>query len=145
MKLIIEELKDSPLNQRIEIRQRTTLKTVRPYLCKYRYPAGTFTIAVMKGEDVVGSASQTIADAAIQASDTFSDPYWHGYLSFTFHEPLILEPGVYTLRFSADGYEYASGEFLAWVLDWDDVATPNETIAISDMAYKFELYSYQPL
>lgn len=150
MRLYVEELRDTALEQTFTRERAALVDRVRLHLCKYLSPAGTFkvTLKTEDGTSVLDSNGQTLADMQADGSTDLQANYYHGYVTFTFPRALTLRAGVtYRLALSATGYAYDADQFIGWVKAYEDrairITGGDEPLAPVDSPYDFEIYSLE--
>lgn len=113
-----------------------------PYLVMVSAPAGTFSVDLLKGLDVVFSKDFTSAD--IKMSLLTSDDFAHAFYPVIPNDPVQLEIGTYTLRISSSGYTETNTSYLAWAQQFEDIQnemsyTPSGTEENS-LAFRLKIY-----
>lgn len=118
---------------------RAILGGIRPYIYIHNAPSGTFTFKVKKGSDVIASKSFSSSDAKTDMNTT--DDYIHMWKALQFDNPTAINKGEYTIEMSASGYSYASGGFIGWVKEYENLIADgtfgtNEPLAVQLWVYR---------
>ena len=121
---------------------RTHVGAFYPYLVMVSSPAGTFSVDLLKGLDVVFSKDFTSAD--IKMSLLTSDDFAHAFYPVIPNDPVQLEIGTYTLRISSSGYTETNTSYLAWAQQFEDIQnemsyTPSG-IEENSLAFRLKIY-----
>jgi len=131
--VVYDKLTTNPLDQDINIYEPKLIERVKLQLFKSLDPAGTFTLTILdSGLNILGTKSQTIAEMQAAGSAALSEDYYHGFISFIFDDPILLDYGVYSLLLSSSGYTPTATSFIGWMRDWDYKVTNNSGTTASD-------------
>lgn len=115
------------------------ISAIRPFVCMYAAPSGTFTFSIKSGANTLGSVSFTSADIQSDLSTSNTYAYLHKALEFTNDIPL--RAGTYTLEMSSSGYTYSANSFMAWVKNNDTYFTINGAVNnLTNNPHSFELW-----
>ena len=115
------------------------ISALRPFVCMYAAPSGTFTFSIKSGANTLGSVSFTSADIQSDLNTSNTYAYLHKALEFTNDIPL--KAGTYTLEMSSSGYTYSSSSFMSWVKNNDLFFTVDGTINNeTNNPHSFELW-----
>jgi len=138
--LLVEELKTT-LEQDFTLAGSRVyqISALRPFVCMYAAPSGTFTFSIKNGSNVLGSLSFTSADIQSDLNTSNTYAYLHKALEFTNDIPL--RAGTYTLEMSASGYTYSPDSFISWVKNNDLFFEVDGTISNdTNNPHSFELW-----
>ena len=172
--LIVDEIVGAGVEQEFTTTQNHSIERIRCHVCFINIDnatnPGSITLDAYDSVDNhLGSKTYTFAeiitaceeaDAAFaiahpgQTRDTLqgalesTSRQWHGYLSFTWDQPLNIRPGVYTLLMTAS-YNYVTDtNYIGWIKEHDDMkyATYDETsfptLTQEEVPHSFEVYTY---
>jgi hypothetical protein len=116
--LLVEELKTT-LEQDFTLAGSRVyqISALRPFVCMYAAPSGTFTFSIKSGSNVLGSVSFTSADIQSDLNTSNNYAYIHKKLEFTNDIPL--RAGSYTVEMSSSGYTYSASSFMGWAKNND--------------------------
>jgi len=116
--LLVEELKTT-LEQDFTLAGSRVyqISALRPFVCMYAAPSGTFTFSIKSGSNVLGSVSFTSAD--IQSDLNTSNNYAYIYKKLEFTNDIPLRAGSYTVEMSSSGYTYSASSFMGWAKNND--------------------------
>ncbi len=150
MKLLIEELKGTPLDQEFELIRPRTVKAIRFRLLKFNSPAGNLTLTLEEAGSPIAAKTITIAEieAAINTKYNGVFPHFHGMVKFEFANEIILRPETkYVIRISGvGGYVFSEAAYIAGVKDHEfpnNTFDDSELLTDEQMPYGFEVWAYR--
>jgi len=138
--LLVEELKTT-LEQDFTLAGSRVyqISALRPFVCMYAAPSGTFTFSIKSGSNVLGSVSFTSADIQSDLNTSNTYAYLHKALEFTNDIPL--RAGAYTLEMSSSGYIYSASSFMGWAKNNDTYFTIDGAVNnLTNNPHSFELW-----
>ena len=125
--LVVEDLVTT-LEQNQEIERRLNIERVRLYLLKHDITTGQLTLSVKRNGVEIGSSTIDIADISAAT-------YFHGYVSFVFDNPLVVNRGDVVFELSSSGYTYSSGSYIAWVQEYENITNKIDVEPETDFQY----------
>lgn len=99
--------------------KRHLIEGVKINIVNYGSPAGTFTLSLKQGVNVLTMVSFTIDD--IKEAYDSTDNYSYLYFPLEFNHPVNILKGQYELELSATGYTYDQGSFLGWIKSFENI------------------------
>jgi hypothetical protein len=134
--LVVEEL-FTTLTQDINLtnNHRYQVAAFRPKIFMYNAPAGTFTLSLKSGANVLQSV--TFTSAEIKSDLNTTDNYAWLWKALIFDNPLPVVKGTYTLELSSSGYSFTNSSYLGWIKDFNNLYNERSEV--------FESYQTNPL
>lgn len=118
MRLLVDPLIDEDLDQTFSLSLiRRNVIEIKPYIYMHNAPIGTFTIRIIKDENVIDELDFTSSDIKNKLDTT--DNYAHVYLPLS--TSLKLDSGDYIARLTSSDYTYNDSAYIGWVKEWDSL------------------------
>ena len=130
-RLIVDELQTA-LTQSLVVASPTVVERILPHLYIQGTPTGTIVLRIKLGSTIVSEQTQSLATIIAGTGKTMAN--YHGYVSFQFPKPPILNAGTYTLELAVGTYVYASSVFVGWV------KRPSASAHLSVLNFPHDLY-----
>lgn len=139
----VEALRATPLIQEFKIkRNRLHLEGIRPWLYLHNDPAGTFTLTLKDGANILDSVDFTVSDLKNGAG--FADNQYHkGYFDLRLNA-ILHHDRLYTLELSSSGYAFAGSSYLGWIKEFENLTNSfNEIIwTFNQKPFGYQLWGY---
>jgi hypothetical protein len=109
----------------------------------YNNPAGTFTLSVLKGSDVLYSKNFTSEE--VKASLATTNNYAHVFYPIIPENSIQLEVGTYKIKLSATGYTATTTSYLGWIRQFENIQTELDYAPADDLdkPYSMRLKIYK--
>lgn len=140
--IVCDELK-STLTQQINLKndRNHLIEGVKLHVVNYGSPAGTFTLSLKQGVNVLTSVSFTSND--IKEVYGTSDDYGYFYIPLVFDNFVNLKKGSYDFELSATGYTYGTSSFIGWVRSFENIFNTRENEYESFQTNPFDVLIYE--
>ena len=112
MKLIVVELNEQPLSQKVVAPAILNIEAIRLHVYKHDYPAGTLKVQITDLNDFVLAESNEV-----DISDITGD-YYHGQIKFDINFQTDKE-AEYKIKLLSTGYSFSESQYIGWCLDFD--------------------------
>lgn len=113
MRLIVHELKSTPLYQKIKPSRNTIVEAIRPHLVKFANPSGSLKLQIQDSEGNVIAESESLT-----ITDLSEATYSHGKYRFYINAHLKKDT-TYRVALLSEGYSFSEAAYVGWCNSYD--------------------------
>lgn len=132
MKLIIQELVDSPLEQVVTPDRNTIVEAIRPHLYRHNFATGSLQVKIYDSVDNLVGESDPLNIADIMTADFF-----HGYVRFYVNAYLKKDQSYKIKLVASEDYTFSEAAYIGWANGYDLAKYPNASVPAT--VYQFPL------
>lgn len=139
----VEALKGTTLIQEFKIkRNRLNLTAVRPWLYLHNDPAGTFTLTLKDGANILDSSDFTVSDLK-NGAGLNDNEYHKGFFKIDLRATLQHDR-LYSLELSSSGYSFSGSSYLGWIKEFENLTNSfSESIwTFHQKPFGYQLWGY---
>jgi hypothetical protein len=137
MKMLVQELSNTALDQAVTVDRNIIVKAIRPHLYRHNFPTGSLKIQILDSGASVIAESEVIAISDIKLTAT-PVAFLHGYVRF-YINAYLKKGEQYTIRLiGQDGYTFNESAYCGWVNGFDLAKYPLTSVPASHYNYPFD-------
>lgn len=138
MKLVVQELGASGINQRMTPFKNTIVTAIRLHLYRHNFASGSLKVEIYNDADHLLATSESV-----QIDEIRDAAFFHGFVTFNIHVYLKKDELYRIQLVGADGYTFDEDTYCGWVNSRNLATYPMTSEPSNDYRFPYNLQIWE--